>query len=94
MRIPLRAGGWRPARGRTLKRSGIAGIALGALALIACEVPLVLAFVGIGGLGAGSAFGPSGMLEMGGLALAAMGAGLLIMLKIRRVRAKRREAPP
>jgi hypothetical protein len=84
----------RSIKARVLKRTGLVGIALGALALIACEVPLVLAVVGLGGLGAGStAFAPETLLEFGGIALAISGGVILVALRVRRVRAKRKEAP-
>ena len=74
--------GERSAAGSVLRRTGLAGIALGTLALFACEVPIILAFVGLGGLGAGTAaFAPSSLFETGGIVLAILGGTLLMVLK-------------
>jgi len=65
------------------------------LALFACEVPIILAFVGFGGLGAGTAaLAPTSIFEIGGIVLALRGGTLLMVLKIRRVRSQQREAQP
>lgn len=37
--------------GKRPRRLGISGVVLGGLALLACELPLILAFIGVSGLG-------------------------------------------
>lgn len=68
-----------------LRRTGVLGIALGALALIACELPVILAVVGLGGLSAGAmAMRPSAAVEVAGIVLATIGVALLIVRALRR----------
>ena len=81
-------------RRSTLRRTGLAGIALGGLALIACEVPLILALVGLGGLGSGTELAPSPYLEIVGAVLVVTGGGLLIAFRLRRARWKQEGAGP
>lgn len=91
-KAPSLSGG-RSATGSVIKRTGVAGIVLGVMALFACEVPIILAFVGIGGLGAGTAaFAPTSLLEIGGMVLAVLGGTLLMVFKLRRMRSRRRES--
>ena len=40
--------------GERLRNAGLTGITLGILALIACELPLILVLFGLSGLGAGA----------------------------------------
>ena len=61
-----------------LARSGVTGVVLGVGALLACELPLILAFVGLGSLGAAAgAFRPPLWAEA--IAVVAMGIGLLML---------------
>lgn len=77
----------RTTEGKALHRAGIAGIVLGAAVLIACGLPVVLALIGLWGLGAGaSAFQPNAQAEIVGIVLAVIGVGLLIALPMRRRR--------
>lgn len=71
---------------RKLKRGGIAGVAIGALALIACELPIFLAVVGLGGLSAkATAFRPPEIVEVIAIVLSVIGAGTLLFLLARRI---------
>ena len=78
----------------SLKRTGLAGILLGMLALVACEIPIVIAFISIGGLATASAIAPALPLETGGIVAALAGVGVLVSLKLLRSGAKRKEHPP
>ena len=64
---------------KRVKRLGTTGIAIGALSVLACELPIVLALVGLGGLSsAASVFALPPMIEMIGIALGLL--GLLLMV--------------
>ena len=68
---------------KRLRRTGIAGIALGIMAILACELPVILALIGVGGLSAAAlAFRPPFLVEVAGIPLAVMGAGLLIVFAV------------
>ncbi len=70
-----------PTTSRLLKRGGVTGIALGVLAIVACELPIILALIGLGGLSSGaSAFLPGQMVELAAIAVFVVGAGVLIAL--------------
>lgn len=67
------------------KKGGITGIVVGLLALLACELPILLALVGIGGLGATAAtFSPTPLMEGISILLLLIGLGTMITLKMRR----------
>ena len=71
---------------KKLKRSGIAGIVIGALALLACELPVILALFGLSGLSAvAMGWRPSPMMEMLAIIIVAAGFLLLVFVFIRRV---------
>ena len=64
---------------KRVKRLGTTGIAIGALSVLACELPIVLALVGLGGLSsAASVFSLPPMIEMIGITLGLL--GLLLMV--------------
>lgn len=61
-----------------LRRAGSTGIVIGAVAVVACELPIILAAIGLARLGAGAAWlRPPPVVEMIALALAAFGAVVL-----------------
>ena len=65
--------------GTGLRRTGVAGIALGIITLLACELPIVLAVIGLGSLSAGTAaFKPPAIIETVGMLIGVIGAALLI----------------
>ena len=65
-------------KGPRLRRSGVAGIALGMLALVACELPFILTFIGLGSLGAAaSSLKPPFYIELAGVIIVV--AGLLLL---------------
>jgi hypothetical protein len=74
-----------------LKRTGITGIAAGVLALLACEIPIILAVLGLGGLSAGAAaFRPPPMVELAAIIVMVVGTLLLAVALTRRLRQRRR----
>jgi chromate transport protein ChrA len=74
-----------PSGKKRLKRSGLAGTAIGLVALLACKLPVVLAMVGLGGLGAGAmAFRPPPVVEAIAIVMAVVGTGLLLTAYLRR----------
>lgn len=76
-----------------LKRTGLAGIAIGAIALLACEVPIILAVLGLGGLSASAAFfRPPAMVELGAIVIAVVGTFLLMIVFARRLFGRRRRS--
>jgi len=69
-----------------MKRLGITGVAVGVLSLLACELPLVLALVGLGGLSsAASAFFLPPVAEMIGIVIGVLGLFLILGALIYRV---------
>jgi len=78
---------------KKLSKSGLGGIGLGIFALIACELPLILAMVGLGTLSAAAnALSPPFWLEVIGLISALLGFILLFGLLIRYMILKNRKA--
>ncbi len=76
---------------KKLKRRGVTGIAVGIVALVACELPIILAVVGLGGLSAGAmAFRPPAIVELIAVILFVIGAGILLFLLARRVRRRQK----
>lgn len=76
---------------KRVKRLGTTGIAIGALSVLACELPIVLALVGLGGLSsAASAFSLPPIIEMIGITLGLLSflliVGLLIYRGVSKVR--------
>ena len=70
---------------RSAKRLGATGIAIGVLSILACELPIVLALVGLGGFGAAaSEFSLPPMVEVIGLTLGILGFLLIIGVYIHR----------
>lgn len=73
-----------PAGGKGVRRTGVAGIAFGLMALLACELPFILALVGLGGLSAAAAaFRPPAVVEVVGIVIGGIGALMLITLGLR-----------
>ncbi len=69
------------------------GITIGILALVACELPIILAVVGLGGLSAGAmAFRPPEIVELIAIILFVIGAGLLLFLLVKRTLKRRKES--
>jgi len=76
-----------PSIDKQLRSAGFSGLALGALALMACELPVIMAIVGVGGLGVGgAALRPPPIVEIVGGAAAGMGVVLLVIALVRRTR--------
>ena len=71
---------------KKLQRAGFGSIALGILAVVLCELPLLLTIVGLGSLGSAIAIIPLAQVEFAGLALAMAGAIMLIYLRVKRLR--------
>ena len=66
------------------RRGGIAGIALGILALVVCELPIILTLVGFGSLGAAvSSLKPHFYVELAGVIVVVTGLLLLFISAIR-----------
>jgi len=71
---------------KRVKRFGTTGIAIGVLSVLACELPIVLAVVGLGGLSsAASVFSLPPMIEMIGITLGLLGFLLIVGLLTYRV---------
>jgi protein-S-isoprenylcysteine O-methyltransferase Ste14 len=67
-----------------LRKTGVTGIAMGVLALLACELPIILALAGMGALSmSASAFKPPIWIELIGITTAIAGLLLLSILAIR-----------
>ena len=76
---------------KTLKRGGLSGIVIGVLALVACELPIILAFAGLGGLSAGAtALRPPPFVELIASALFVIGVFVLSFLFLKRIRDRRK----
>ena len=81
------------ATGKGLRRTGLAGIALGLLTLLLCELPVILAVVGLGGFSAAAArFHLPPAVEMAGFAVGTIGAVVMAGYVVRRVWLKRKGA--
>ncbi len=79
-----------PVKGKGLRRTGIAVIALGVMSILACELPVILALIGFGGLSAAAlAFETPFVVDVVGILLTVMGVGLLIVLAVWRLRSRR-----
>lgn len=74
---------------KRMKRLGTTGIAIGGLSILACELPIVLALVGLGGLSStASIFSLPPMVEMIGITLGLLGLLLVVGLLVYRVISK------
>lgn len=81
------------AEGKGVRRTGIAGIAFGLMALLACELPIILALIGLGGLStAAVVFRPPFVVEVTGIVIGVTGALMLIGLGFRRLWLRKRRA--
>ncbi len=78
-----------------LRRTGFVGIALGVTTILACELPVILALIGLGGLSsAAMAFRPPILVEIVAILLAVVGVGLLIILAVWRLWSRRNKVHP
>ncbi|MGI9285547.1 MAG: hypothetical protein ACR2P1_09170 [Pseudomonadales bacterium] len=67
-----------------LRKGGLTGIALGVVALLACELPVVLTLLGVGTLAASAnALKPPFWIEIIGIASAVVGLLMLIVVIFR-----------
>lgn len=74
---------------KNVERLGTTGIAIGVLSVLACELPIVFALVGLGGLSSAiSAFSLPPMVEMVGITLGLLGLFLVVGLLISRIIAR------
>ena len=72
--------------GERLRNAGLTGITLGILALIACELPLILVLFGLSGLGAGAwAFELAPLVENVGFVAGGLGMAFLMAHTVRRM---------
>ena len=70
-----------------IKRTGLCGLAIGISARVVCELPIILALVGLGSLGTSvRVFSNSPILEIVGVVFLLIGLGLLSWHIIRRRR--------
>ena len=68
-----------------LKRTGYAGITFGLVSLLLCELPLLLAFVGVSSFGiAAMTFQPHPLLEVAGFLAALTGLLLIVAAAVMR----------
>lgn len=76
---------------RRAKQTGVAGVLVGMATLVACELPILLALVGFGGLSAGaSALKPAPWLELFGAVAGLAGLSVLLGLLVRHFLGTRR----
>ena len=83
--------------GKQLKRAGTVGIAIGALAILVCELPIILAVLGLGELSAGvMALRPPPIIEIEIVAIiiAIVGAVLLLFVLVRRIITPQKRSQP
>jgi hypothetical protein len=74
---------------RSVKLLGTTGIAIGVLSILACELPIVFALVGLGGLSsAASIFSLPPLVELIGITLGLLGLLLVVGLFIYRAISK------
>ena len=79
-------------QGSLLKRSGISGLVVGTLAILACELPLIIIALGLGGVTGFSAlanFDAPPALEIGGFVIVTISWLALIYLFIRNRRRRK-----
>ena len=75
----------RAPEGKQLKRTGTVGITIGALAILVCELPIILAVLGLGGLRAGAMALRWPIIEIVAIIIAIVGAVLLLFVFVRRI---------
>lgn len=64
---------------KLVKRGGITSIVIGAIAILACELPIILALIGLGGYSASAMiFRPTPIVQIVGILLFVVGVGALI----------------
>lgn len=80
--------------GKQLKRAGTVGIATGALAILICELPIILAVLGLGGLRAGAMALHWPIIEIVAIIIAVVGAGLLLFVRVRRIITLQKRSQP
>ncbi|MGI9294530.1 MAG: hypothetical protein ACR2PS_11165 [Pseudomonadales bacterium] len=77
---------------KKLKTGGFSGIALGVLALLACEIPVILTILGMGTLATGAhLIKPPFWMEILGISMAAAGTLALVIFFVRRRDRARKE---
>jgi hypothetical protein len=83
----------KPRHEKRLKRSAISGIAIGALAILACELPIILGLVGLGALsGAANILKPPPLVELAALIIIGAGVSVLLYMLVRRFNKFRKRA--
>ena len=70
---------------KQLKSTGTVGIAIGALAILVCELPIILTVLGLGGLSAGAMALRWPIIEIFAIIIAIVGAVLLLFVLVRRI---------
>ncbi len=76
----------KPAPKIIVRRGGVTGIAIGLLALLVCELPIVFALIGLGGLSASALkFRPPPLVELGAIILFITGTAILLAPQIKRL---------
>ena len=74
-----------------MRRAGLIGIALGGLAVLACELPLILAAIGLGGLSAiATKLQPPLAVEIAAIGFLVLGVAVLVIVTARRLMRMRR----
>ncbi len=71
--------------GEQLKRTGTVGIAIGALAILVCELPIILAVLGLDGLSASAMALRRPIIEIVAIIIAIVGAVLLLFVLVWRI---------
>ncbi|MCH7806199.1 MAG: hypothetical protein IH995_03540 [Proteobacteria bacterium] len=86
--------------GKQLKRTGTFGIAIGALAILVCELPIILAVLGLGGLSAGAMallrpiIEIFAIIEIFSIIIAIVGAVLLLFVLVRHIITLQKRSQP
>ncbi len=80
--------------GKQLIRAGIVGIMIGALAILVCELPIILAVLGLGGFSAGAMALHWPIIEIIAIIITLVGAVLLLFVLVQRfITLKKRSQP-
>ncbi len=80
---------------KKIRRAGVTGVLIGVLSIVACELPIILALVGLGGFSAASRWlSPPPIVEMIGVAIGLVGILMLLgLLGYRLLKMWRRQKP-
>lgn len=77
------------------KKAGIGGILIGAIVILVCELPIILAILGLGGLSLGAmALRPPPIIEFVAIIIAIMGSVLLLFVLVQRIITVNRRSQP